>query len=198
MLHMHAILFCSLKRKYISNHKYVQLPAAVLPLLIIPFRVTTTWCASTGNGYCVDPTILSDVDAANATNLTLDINLPCITASSVQWIIASLAYMANAFIVLEFLALYRYYYWQLCIARALYRYIYGPFYCPYHCRTTGVYLMIIRRIFVQDMLKFSVIFVIALHIFVGSFYLALRAGVTVNMSTGAITSDLEVFRLQTL
>ena len=50
----------------------------------------------------------------------------------------------------------------------------------------------------QDMVKFSVIFVIALHIFVGSFYLALRAGVTVNMSTGAITSDLEVFRLQTL
>ena len=88
--------------------------------------------------------------------------------------------------------------WQLCVARALYTYLYGSFYCPYHCRTTGVYLIIIRRILVQDMVKFSVIFVIALHIFVGSFYLALRAGVTVNMSTGAITSDLEVFRLQTL
>ena len=107
VLQMHATLFCSLKRMYILNHKYIQLPAAVLPLLIIPFRATTTWCASTGDGYCVDPTLLPD--AVNATNLTLDINLPCITASSIQWIIASLAYMANAIIVVEFLALYRYY-----------------------------------------------------------------------------------------
>lgn len=70
--------------------------------------------------------------------------------------------------------------------------------CPSPCRTTGVYLMIIRRIIVEDMIKFTVIFIIALYIFVGSFYLALRAGVIVNMSTGDITSDLEVFRLQTL
>ena len=66
------------------------------------------------------------------------------------------------------------------------------------CRTTGVYVRILLRIIVSDMLKFSVIFIVALHIFVGSFYLALRAGVSVNMSTGAITSDLEVFRLETL
>ena len=50
----------------------------------------------------------------------------------------------------------------------------------------------------SDMLKFTVIFIVVLYIFVGSFYLALRAGVVVNLSTGAITSDLEVFRLQTL
>ena len=51
----------------------------------------------------------------------------------------------------------------------------------------------------KDMLKFSVLFIIGLYIFVGSFYLALRAGVRdVDMSSGAITSDLELFRLQTL
>ena len=66
------------------------------------------------------------------------------------------------------------------------------------CRTTGVYVRIILRIIVSDMLKFTVIFFAALYIFVASFYLALRAGVTVNMSTGDITSDLEVFSLQTL
>ena len=69
---------------------------------------------------------------------------------------------------------------------------------PSPCRTTGVYVRILLRIIVSDMLKFSVLFIVALYIFVGSFYLALRAGVSVNMSTGAITSDLEVFQLQTL
>ena len=48
---------------------------------------------------------------------------------------------------------------------------------------------------VSDMLKFTVIFITVLYIFVGFFYLALRAGVTVNTSTGAIQSDLEVFSL---
>ena len=61
-----------------------------------------------------------------------------------------------------------------------------------------MYVRILLRIIVSDMLKFSVIFIVALYIFVGSFYLAMRAGVSVNMSTGAITSDLEVFQLQTL
>ena len=46
---------------------------------------------------------------SNTTNLTLDINQACITASSVQWIIASLAYMVNAMLVMEFLTLSRYY-----------------------------------------------------------------------------------------
>ena len=50
-----------------------------------------------------------------------------------------------------------------------------------------------------DMIKFIVIFVVILYIFVGSFYLSLRAGLNdINMSTGAITTDMEVFRLQTL
>ena len=61
-----------------------------------------------------------------------------------------------------------------------------------------MYVRILLRIIVSDMLKFSVLFIVALYIFVGSFYLALRAGVSVNMSTGAITSDLQVFELQTL
>ena len=46
---------------------------------------------------------------SNTTNLTLNINLACITASSIQWIIASLAYMVNAMLVMEFLTLSRYY-----------------------------------------------------------------------------------------
>ena len=83
-----------------DKHNYMQLLAAFLPLLIIPFRAATVWCASTGDGYCVDPTRLS-----NVTNPILDINQACITASSVQWIIASLAYMVNAVLVLEYLAL---------------------------------------------------------------------------------------------
>ena len=62
-----------------------------------------------------------------------------------------------------------------------------------------MYVEIIKGMVVKDMLKFSVLFIIGLYIFVGSFYLALRAGVRdVDMSTGAITSDLELFRLQTL
>ena len=62
-----------------------------------------------------------------------------------------------------------------------------------------MYVRILKRIVVEDILKFSVIFIVALYIFVGSFYLALRAGIqNVDMSTGAITSDLELFSLQTL
>ena len=80
----------------------MQLLAVILPFLIIPFRAVTTWCASTGDGYCVEPTLLP-----NSTNVSLDINLACITASHIQWIIASLAYMANAILVMEFLALFR-------------------------------------------------------------------------------------------
>ena len=66
------------------------------------------------------------------------------------------------------------------------------------CRTTGVYVRILLRIIVSEMIKFTVIITVVLYIFVGSFYLALRAGVVVNVSTGAITSDLELFSLQTL
>ena len=99
-------LLCSLRKLYFKDqYNYLQLPAVILPFLIIPFRAATTWCASTGDGYCVDPTLLSI--GSNATNFTLDINQACITASSVQWIIASLAYMVNAILVLEFLTLSR-------------------------------------------------------------------------------------------
>ena len=103
----HAMLsFCSLRENYFKDqHNFLQLLMVILPLLIIPFRAATTWCASTGDGYCVDPTLLPN--AANATNFTLDINQACITASSIQWIIASLAYMVNAILVLEYLSLSR-------------------------------------------------------------------------------------------
>ena len=100
------ILACSLGKLYHEDkYNYMQLLAAFLPLLIIPFRAATTWCASTGDGYCVDPTLLSNT--SNVTNPILYINQACITASSVQWIIASLAYMVNAVLVLEYLALSR-------------------------------------------------------------------------------------------
>ena len=102
-----SFLFCSVRKLYLKDQfNYVQLTAAVLPLLIIPFRAATTWCASTGDGYCVDPTLLN---TSNTTHFILDINHACISASSVQWIIASLAYMVNAMLVLEFLTLSRYY-----------------------------------------------------------------------------------------
>ena len=78
------------------------------------------------------------------------------------------------------------------VARALYTSLHS------FCRTTGVYVRVILKIIVSDLLKFIVIFVVVLYIFVGSFYLSLRAGVTVNMSNGVTTSDLERFRLDTL
>jgi len=56
----------------------------------------------------------------------------------------------------------------------------------------------LNEIIAQDLCTFSAIFLVVLYIFVGSFYLALRAGVYVDMSTGAITSDVEQFSLQTL
>ena len=100
---LHAFLSYSSLRGYIKDrYNLLQLIAVILPLLIIPFRAATTWCASTGGGYCVDPTRLP-----NFSNSSLDINEACITASHVQWIFASLAYMANAILVLEYLALSR-------------------------------------------------------------------------------------------
>ena len=193
--HHATFLFCSLRMLYLKDkYNFLQLLAAILPLLIIPFRAATTWCASTGDGYCVDPTLTPHT---NATNPILDINEACITASSIQWIIASLAYMANAMLVLEYLVLSKYVccYTQLC---ALVPFTVQEVYCSFPCRKLGVYVRILKGIVMEDILKFSVIFIVALYIFVGSFYLALRAAVMVNMSTGAITSDLEVFELQTL
>ena len=56
----------SFSRRYFKNFStYLQLTAIVLPFLIILFRAATTWCASTGDGYCVDPTLLQQ-GAANA------------------------------------------------------------------------------------------------------------------------------------
>ena len=72
-------------------------------------------------------------------------------------------------------------------------------YCSFFCRKLGLYVTIIKGMVVIDLLKFTVLFIVGLYIFVGSFYLALRAGIQdVDMSTGAIRSDLEVFGLQTL
>ena len=189
-----SCMFCSFRKEYFKDYyNYLQLLAMILPFLIIPFRAATTWCASTGVSYCAQPTLLP-----NSTNFSLDINTQCIAASHVQWIFASLAYMANAILVIEFLALFRYIMLQ-AQQGALYVQIMRSLpMSPSVYRTTGVYVKILLEIIASDVLKFTVIFVVCLYIFVGSFYLALRAGVTVNMSTGDITSDLEVFSLQTL
>ena len=97
------LFFFSFKKIYFKDrYNYFQLAAVALTFLIIPFRAATTWCASTGDGYCVDPTLLP-----NSTNVTLHINQACLTASNIQWIVASLAYMANAMLVVEFLSLFR-------------------------------------------------------------------------------------------
>ena len=107
--HHVTFLFCSFPKSYLKD-KYVDvflgLLRIILPFLIIPFRAATTWCASTGDGYCVDPTLLRNT--SNATSSILNINQACITASSVQWIVASLAYMANAMWVLKYLRPFRY------------------------------------------------------------------------------------------
>ena len=63
--------------------------------------------------------------------------------------------------------------------------------CSYFCRTLGVYVKVITGIAMKDILKFSVIFMVSLYVFVGSFYLALKFGWTVDMSSGAITTDLQ-------
>ena len=88
------------------------------------------------------------------------------------------------------------YYKHLC--RVASRASYMSLHHSSFCRPTVVYVRVLIRIIKSDMLKFTGIFLIALYIFVGSFYLALRSGVTVNVSNGVITSDLEAFRLETL
>ena len=111
--HHIMFLFCSFPKLFLKNKdKLLGLLTTILTLLIIPFRAATTWCASTGDGYCVDPTLLHNT--SNATSSILDINQACITASSIQWIIASLAYMANAILVLKYLSPFRY----MCILPA--------------------------------------------------------------------------------
>ena len=54
-----------------------------------------------------------------------------------------------------------------------------------------MYVKVITGIAMKDILKFSVIFMVSLYVFVGSFYLALKFGWTVDMSSGAITTDLQ-------
>lgn len=65
------------------------------------------------------------------------------------------------------------------------------------CRITGVYVRILLMILYKDMIKFTLIFFVLLYIFVGTFYLALRAGVDIS-ANGHVTSDLQLFPLQTL
>ena len=113
--HHVTFLSCSTPKSYLKDRcveVFLALLTVILPFLIIPFRAATTWCASTGDGYCVDPTLLHNT--SNATSSILDINQACITASSIQWIIASLAYMANAIVIVKYLSPFRY----MCILPA--------------------------------------------------------------------------------
>ena len=95
-------LLTRFKKAYFKDYyNYLQIVSVVLPLLIIPFRAATTWCASTGGGYCTLP--------VNSTAMgNTSISESCIVASSVQWIVASLAYLVNALLIVEFVALFRY------------------------------------------------------------------------------------------
>ena len=62
-----------------------------------------------------------------------------------------------------------------------------------------MYVRIILQIVVSDLLKFAVVFIVALYIFVGSYYLALRAGLRyIDMATGAIATDMELFSEKTM
>ena len=58
-------------------------------------------------------------------------------------------------------------------------------------------MRILLKILASDMIKFILIFFVVLYIFVGTFYLALRAGVVIS-ADGQIRSDLQLFQLQTL
>ena len=92
----HVILFRYKKRYFRDHYNYLQLLGVILPFTIIPFRAATTWCASTGVGYCAFP-------VGNVT----DISERCIAASQFQWIVASLAYLFNSLQIVEYLALNR-------------------------------------------------------------------------------------------
>lgn len=77
----------------------LQILSVVLPLLIIPFRAATTWCASTG-GYCALP--------VNTTvTMNASISESCIVASTLQWNVAALAYLVNAIRIIEYVAVFR-------------------------------------------------------------------------------------------
>lgn len=78
----------------------LQILSVVLPLLIIPFRAATTWCASTGGGYCALP--------VNTTvTMNASISESCIVASTLQWNVAALAYLVNAIRIIEYVAVFR-------------------------------------------------------------------------------------------
>jgi hypothetical protein len=152
--------FLQYRMSYLRDfYNYFQISAIVLPFTIIPFRAATTWCASTGVGYCALP-------EGNVT----DINQPCIVASHVQWIFASFAYLANAALILEYLSLFK---------------------------ITGVYVRILLKIVKSDIVKFTILYIVFLFFFVGAFYFALRAGVTI-LSDGRLVSDVNLFSLETL
>ena len=85
----------------LSYFHMLQIISVVLPLLIIPFRAATTWCASAGEGYCTPP--------ANTTVMrNTSFSQSCIMASTVQWHVASLAYLVNGLRIVEYVAVFRY------------------------------------------------------------------------------------------
>ena len=96
-----------IKRAYFRSYFHtLQIVSVVLPLLIIPFRAATTWCASTGEGHCALPVNTTPMRNTTAMGNT-SVSESCLVASSVQWIVASLAYFANALRIVEYVAVFR-------------------------------------------------------------------------------------------
>ena len=84
---------------------WIRVFSLVFPFLIIPFRFATLWCGSTGVGLCGTPLTLPNSDQVNHT--TVDISLPCIIASSVQWWMASFAFLFNALRIFQYITVWK-------------------------------------------------------------------------------------------
>ena len=105
-VHRKFLLLCRLKRDYfLKLFSWIQIFSLVFPLLLISFRFATFWCGSTGVGLCESPVKLPNSDQVNLT--TVDINLPCIVASSVQWWLASFAFLFNALKIFWYITVYK-------------------------------------------------------------------------------------------
>ena len=67
----------------------------------------------------------------------------------------------------------------------------------FFCRPVGIYFWSVIKICKRDISRFLLFFAIVLFIFMGSFYLALRAGVVVT-SDGRVLKDMSRNPLDTL
>ena len=81
----------------------------------------------------------------------------------VQWVFASLGYLCQSLRGFKFGAVFRYIFLS-----------YLKHFCDLYFRSTGAYLQILFKIFINDMIPFIAIFSIFLFSFTGALYFALR------------------------